>query len=442
MKSLLRFFPLNRIAIAGAVVLTAFLVPMTAPAQLVTARFITSFDTWERFDTIGVSHKIFRGFQSAIVDIGQGRFSLHTNMQAATTDVDLPVAGSDYRLYNLYLKATDLGGIADVSLGRVPYYFGVGMGTLDGGVVAVRTRDRLYRLSLYGGASAPMDFGIHSLGTMKDKFAIGGQFLFNPLSDLRGSLSYMNRRQPLPPYYAIRVNPETLDGSTVLIVPEPEREQMGGVDLTYTTRSGITAYGRYDYNFEETKTQYGQLGLRYVLNPDVLISFYATRREPRVPAGSFFSQFTLKGTTEIEGGADYFFLPRLRAFLRGAYVAYDGANSFRYTAGIGREDVQLVVRGNTGYAGELASVSLQGAYPLLDNHIVPNAGLSYMSYKVDENAPRYSATAAVLGATVRPVSSLSFDLQGQWLNNYIVKSDFRFVGRIHFWFSDRLNLFD
>ncbi len=441
MKSLLRYFPLNRIAIAGAAVVTALLAPASSPAQQLSGRFITSFDTWEKFDTVGVSHKVFRGFQSAIIDIGQGRYSLHTNMQAATTDIDLPEGGSDYRLYNLYLKAKDIGGLADVSLGRVPYFFGVGMGTLDGVVVGAHTTDLHYRGSIYGGASAPMDFGVHSIGTMKDKFAIGGQFLFNPLPEFRGGLSYMNRRQPLPPYYAIRVDPSTLDGSTVLIVPEPEREQMGGVDLTYT-KNGITAYGRYDYNFEETKTQYGQLGLRYQLNPDVLITVYATRREPRVPVGSFFSQFTLKGITEVEGGADYFILPGWRTFLRGAYVAYQGENSLRYSAGFGREDVQLVVRGNTGYAGELASVSLQGAYPLLDNRVVPNAGIGYMSYKVDENAPRYSATSAVLGTTLRPFNALSLDLQGQWLNNFVVKSDFRFVGRIHFWFSDRLNLFD
>ena len=412
-----------------------------ASGQQISGRFITSFDTWEKFDTIGVSHKLLRGFQSAIIDIGQANVSLHTNMQAATTVSDVVTDESDYRLYNLYVKVKDIGDRADVSLGRVPYFYGVGMGTLDGAVVSVRTPDRMYRVSLYGGVSAPMDFGVHEIGTTKDKFAIGGQVIFNPFTEFRGGVSYVNRRQPLPSYYGLRVNPQTLDASTVLIVPAPEREQQGGIDLTYT-KSGMTVYGRYDYDFEGSKTQFGQLGLRYPLNPDVLLTLNAMRREPRVPTGSFFSQFTLKGVTEIEGGADYFILPGIRTFLRGAYVGYEGENSFRYSAGIGREDVQLVVRGNTGYAGELASVSLQGAYPLLDNRVVPNAGISYMSYKVDADAPRYSATSAVLGATLRPTGSLSLDVQGQWLNNFIMKSDFRFVGRLHFWFSDHLNLFE
>jgi hypothetical protein len=441
MNSLLRFLRFPALLAIGLAAATAVVAPPNAFGQLINGRFITSFDTWEKFDTIGVSHNVFRGFQSAIFSIGHGNVSVNTNMQAATTIANEFPDESDYRLYNLYVKVKEIGGIADVSLGRVPYFYGVGLGTLDGAVASVRARGNQYRVTLYGGVSAPIDFGVSSIGTIKDKFAVGGQLLFSPVNGLRGGVSYMNRRQPLPSYYGVRVNPQTLDASTLLIIPGPDKEQLGGLDLSYDLK-GLSLYGRYDYDFEGSKTIRGQVDARYQLNPDVTITLNASRREPYIRAGSFFSQFTLKGVTEVEAGADYFILPGVRTFLRGAYVGYQGDNSFRYSAGIGRSDVQLVVRGNTGYAGELASVSLQGAYPLLNNHVVPNAGLSYMSYKVDAEAPRYTATSAVLGATLRPVSAVSLDLQGQWLNNFIVKSDFRFVGRLQFWFSERLNLFD
>jgi hypothetical protein len=65
-----------------------------------------------------------------------------------------------------------------------------------------------------------------------------------------------------------------------------------------------------------------------------------------------------------------------------------------------------------------------------------------MSYRIETGSPRLNATSAVLGATLRPVQMISLDLQGQWMNNYIVKSDFRFVGRLHFWFSEHLNIFE
>ncbi|MGA9120728.1 MAG: hypothetical protein WB699_15290 [Bacteroidota bacterium] len=441
MNSLLRFLRFAPVLVCGLAVAASVLAPPTASGQLINGRFITSFDTWEKFDTIGVSHKVFRGYQSAIFSIGQGNVSVYTNMQAATTLANEITDESDYRLYNLYVKVKEIGGIGDVSFGRVPYFYGVGLGTLDGAVASVHGKANQYKVTLYGGVSTPFDFGISHIGTVKDKFAIGGQVLFNPIAGLRGGLSYMNRRQPLPSYYGVRVDPQTLDAATMLIVPGPEREQLGGVDLSYGCKA-LSLYGRYDYDFETSKTLRGQIDARYQLNPDVTITLNASRREPHIAAGSFFSQFTLKGVTEVEAGADYFILPGVRTFLRGAYVGYDGDNSFRYSAGIGRNDLQLVVRGNTGYAGELASVSLQGEYPLFDNHVVPNAGLSYMSYKVDAEAPRYTATSAVLGATLRPVSAVSLDLQGQWLNNFIVKSDFRFVGRLYFWFSERLNLFD
>ncbi len=426
--------------LAAAVLL--LLAPGPAGAQLVTGRFITSFDSWEKFDTVGSSQKVLRAFQSAIFDIGQANFSLHTNMQAAVTSSDIISEDSDYRLYSLYGRVKDIAGQLDASLGRIPYFQGVGLGTVDGALLTWHAPQSFSKVTLYGGASVPDDYGVHAYGTMKDKFVLGAQaVLMNLVPNLRGSLSYVNRRMPLPSYYALRVDPNTLDASTVFIVPSPQAEQLGGVDATYALKD-LTLYGRYDYDFELQKTQRGQFGARYTVNPDLLVTLDVMRREPRIPAGSFFSQFTLKGVTEVEAGADYFVLPGLRAFLRGAYVGYQGDNSFRYSAGIGRNDIQFVFRGNTGYAGELTSISLQGAYPLLDNHVVPNAGVSYMSYRIDANSPRLNATSAVLGATLRPVQAVSLDLQGQWLNNYILSSDFRFVGRLHFWFSEHLNFFE
>jgi hypothetical protein len=432
-----------RSLVLGALVFSALslLAPLPACAQLVTGRFITSANSWEQFDTVGVSHKVVRAFQSAIVDIAQADFSLHANMQAALTSSDVISEDSDERLYSLFARMKNIGGVADVSLGRIPFFQGVGLGTVDGALVTARAPQTLGRFTLYGGASVPSDYGVHEYGTMKDKFVVGAQALVTPLSGLRGSLSYMNRRTPLPSYQAIRVDPQTLDAMAVFVVPGPAREQLMGIDGSYAWKQ-TTVYGRYDYDFEMSRTQRGQLGARYSVNPDLLVTLDAIRREPRISAGSFFSQFTLKGVTEVEAGADYFVLPGVRTFLRGAYVAYDGDKSFRYSAGIGRNDVQLIFRGNTGYAGELASISLQGAYPLFDNRVVPNAGLSYMSYRIESGAPRLNATSAVLGTTLRPVQAVSLDLQGQWMNNVVVKSDFRFVGRLHFWFSEHLNLFE
>lgn len=432
----------GRLRAASVLLATVFflLAAGDVAAQQITGRFVTSFTKWEQFDTVGVSHKVLRGFQSAILDIGQGDVVLHTNMQAATTIGDGIDESSDYRLYNLYLKARDIADAVDVSAGRVPFYYGVGMGTIDGGIVSAHTQANAYKVTLYGGVTPFSDYGVRSYGTLKDKFALGGQIVVASVENLRGTVSYMNRRSPRPSYYTVRADASTLDPVTVLIVPDPQREQIGGVDLSYALQE-YSLYGRYDYDVEMGKTQRAQFGARYQMNSDLLFTLDAIRREPRIPAGSFFSQFTLKGSTEVGGGADYFVLPGIRTYVRGAYVGYDGDNSFRYTAGVGRNDVQLEVRGNTGYAGELFSVSLQGAYPLLENAVTPNAGISYVSYRVEKDAPRYDAVAAVLGATVRPAALLSFDLQGQWLNNYVMKSDFRFVGRLHFWFSDHLDLF-
>jgi len=412
-----------------------------ASAQRITGRLITSAVTWEKIDTVGSSHKVLRGFESALFDISKDNMSLHTNLQVGTTTGNDLSRKTDYRIFSLFARMKDVGGAADISLGRIPFYMGVGLGTVDGALVTLHQTNSIYKVSLYGGATSVPDYGLHSYGRLKDKFTLGGQVFINALPELHGSLSYINRRSPLPSYYALRADPQTLDPVSVLVVPDPEREQLGGMDLSYA-KTDLTLYGRYDHNFELGKLQRAQFGARYSLTPEFFVTLDAARREPLVPVGTIFSQFTLKGITEIEVGEEYFICPELRTFLRGAFVGYDGATSFRYSAGVGRSNIQLVLQGNTGYAGELTSVSVNGAYPILKNCLVPNAGFSYMSYRVDRQSSRYDATSAVLGATLRPVETFSLDLQGQWLNNYIVKSDFRFVGRLQYWFSESLNFFE
>jgi hypothetical protein len=425
--------------VAMGVVIT-FLASSPAPAQLINGRVISSVYTWEKFDTVGSSRKITRGYLSGILDIGQGNFSLHTHFQAASELKKQLDESPDYRLYYLYVQQKSIAGFADLTLGRLPYFAGVGLGTVDGGQATFRFADNAYKLTMYGGANVPVDMTVKGFGSARNNFVVGGQAVVAPISDLRASVSYMNRRRERESYWTVRPDP-TIDPLPMLIVPPPEEEEYAGADLSYKFNEA-RFYGRYDYDLNLKKTQRGQAGIRYSFSPRLFATADFLFRNPRIPYNSIFSVFDYKSITEYEAGVDYYLTPVFRTFVRGAYVQYSGDNSFRYTAGIGSENLELRYRGNTGYAGELNTVSLTGAYPLFNNHVVPNAAFTYTRYRLDANSSMESALSAALGTTLRFLQVASLDLQGQWVNNLVYKSDFRFFGKLNIWFSERLNLLD
>jgi hypothetical protein len=97
--------------------------------------------------------------------------------------------------------------------------------------------------------------------------------------------------------------------------------------------------------------------------------------------------------------------------------------------------------GGSGYAGELTSFSLQGAYPLFNRMLVPTLGVSYASYRLSADADKDNALSLLLGATVRPSKNFSFDVQGQWMKNAIYDRDMRLQVKLMYWFAERLSLF-
>jgi hypothetical protein len=78
---------------------------------------------------------------------------------------------------------------------------------------------------------------------------------------------------------------------------------------------------------------------------------------------------------------------------------------------------------------------------MLENRVIPQAGIVFSSYRFSEQDDRATALAVVLGGTWRPVRSFSLDLQGQWLTNEIYSRDLRGMLKVNYWFAERLSLF-
>jgi hypothetical protein len=411
-----------------------------AHAQLVNGRFITSVYAFEKFDSVDASDTHVRGFQSAFLDISHGSFSLHAHMQIASVLESTLDEEPDFRTYYLYAKIRDIGEILDVSAGRIPYYAGVGSGLVDGSVLTARFDKNNYRVTFYAGARVPEELTLNGWNSLNKNFTVGGQFLIMSIPNTRIGASYVNKQRDRVPYWTVR--PDSLfNPVSIYIIPNALKEQLISGDVRYDF-SDAAVYSRYDFDLNRSATQRFQIGGRIELGKEWYLSGDLIHREPRVAYNSFFSAFVGSAVDEFEVGGDYRFLPSWRAFLRGAYVSYDGEDSFRYTIGLAQTYAGFTYRGNSGYAGELNSLSVQGSFPLFDRLVVPNAALTVGSYKLNDEAPRETALAFAFGSTVRPFQVLSFDVQVQVLTNRVVDNDVRLFGKLNYWFARNLSVME
>lgn len=413
--------------------------PSVSRSQLVNGRFISSVYSWEKFDSVGVSRRYTRGFQSVLLDIAQSDFSIHTHVQGAMALQKNLDETPDLRVWYLYAKLKNIASSVDISLGRLPYFAGVGSGTLDGALTSFHSSDNMYRFTLYGGANVPVGLGFDDWKPLKKDFTVGGQVLISSIPNTRLGISYVNRQRARDPYWSTRAD-SLFNPSPFYVVPAALKEQYISGDISYRFTE-LRLYGRYDHDLNEEKIQRAQGGIRYDVDETWTLTADYIHREPRVPFNSFFALFSGGRTEELEAGADYMLYPELRLFARAGQVNYEGDASARWTAGIAHDYISLTYRGSDGYAGELTSLTADAAYPLLENAITPSCGVSFSSYRLDSSSEREEALALAVGSTVRPVSQLSVDLQGQWVNNKVSKSDFRFFGKLNFWFSNQLNIF-
>jgi hypothetical protein len=439
-NSLLRPETSGNLFVLAGLVMAFFIIPLAghdALAQLVTGRLSTSVYTWEKFDTVGSSQRYLRGFQTVQLSATQGEVSLQTYFAGA---ISSPTEGAATRFYNLYLRWANIGKALDVSLGRQAVYAGVGTGTIDGIAAKVHLLQEKVTLIGFGGASPVIGYrGIRK--DFHDNLSLGGQVVTTAVPGARIGVSYLNRREERDPYWTLRARDTSYLPMPYYVTFEPEAEELLGGNVYYLYEDLFSLYGRYDHDLKYERTARAEGGLRVNVTPQVSLTADYMHRLPRVSFNSIFSAFVQNAVDEIEGGVEYAFTPLVRAFGRIASVSYSDEKSTRWSLGVNSAYGAASYSGSNGYAGELQSVTLQGTYPVLGNTVVPSVGVSYASYKLNEDEATNSVWSLLLGAAYRPVSAFSIDFQGQWLANKIYAHDVRGFLKFNYWFKERLGLF-
>jgi hypothetical protein len=409
----------------------------TSGAQNVSGRVSTAFYGWEQFDSVGVSQQRIRAYQSAQLTVAQGDFSLTTFLQGSTNFAGEFGDAGRVRFYNLYLSWMNIGKVAEVHLGRQSVYAGVGVGSLDGLVARARLFKGKVTVTGFGGAAVGPEFTKPS--SFKHNMFYGGQVLSTPTEGARIGLSYMKREEERDPYWALRARDTSFTPVPVYIEPYADAEELASADVRYDHHERFSVYGRYDLDILNARTARVQGGARVQLTERIAVNADYIHRLPRVMFNSIFSAFVANSIDEIEGGVEYSFTPMLRAFGRVASVSYSDENSARWTLGLNTGYATVAYSGNSGYAGELTSVSAQASYPLFGKVIIPTAGISYASYRLSKESTKDNALGVILGAGVRPSSTISFDVQAQYLTNKLMQRDLRLQARFNYWFAYRFS---
>jgi len=417
----------------------------SAAAQLINGRFTTSFYTFQRYDTVGAHTTYLRAFQSVQLSLAEQDFSFHASLMGAMNGTSQFGDNGNVRFYNLYVRWANIARMLDIDLGRQAVYAGAGSGTIDGLSARARFMDNAVTVSGYGGSAVRDEYtGVQR--DWHDNLNLGGQVVTTLVPGARIGLSYMYRTEERNPYIAVRESSLGDSLRTLLTVPlliggQSLAEQRASADAYWSYGRVVTVYGRYDYDLNYQETARGNGSVRVNLTDALALTGDYLYRKPDIAFNSIFSVFTQSATNQVEGGVEYGLTPLLRAFARLGVVSYTDTTSTTWSVGVNSGYGTVNYSGSTGYAGQLASFSAQGMYPLCNGMLIPSLGVSWASYRLSAEDQKDNALALLLGATVRPFRNFSCDVQGQWMRNRLYARDARLQVRLMYWFAERVSLF-
>jgi len=398
----------------------------------VNGNFSSSVYSFQRFDTINVSQNYLSSFQMLNLNINKGNFSLRTNMNYEADLANQLGGNPKLRFYNLYLEARNLFKLATIKLGRQPLFNSVAGGLFDG--LTLNLRKYKYNLTAYYGGNVPAYQKLQLINNWNDNFIVGGKFSTDVLQNTQVSLSYINKNFKPEPYWATRLD-AALNPIQVLIADNSYQYQFASAAVYYDLKNSFSINSRYDYDLNFYKTSKFELDGSVPATENITVNFYYNYRAPLLSYNSIFSVFDYGNTQEMEVGADYK-INKIFTF-SGKYgdVIYQDANSQRVTVGLISNYGTFNYRRTFGYAGELDALSLYTSRSFLNGLLTPSIGVSYTKYKLSESSDANNLTTILAGVNVRPLGLLSFDLQGQYMNNSIYKNYYTFFLKLNYWFN-------
>jgi hypothetical protein len=347
--------------------------------------------------------------------------------------------GPMMRFYNLYLEVRNLFDIATIKIGRQPVFNNAAGGIFDG--LNIDLKEDGYKFNAYGGGNVPAYQKLEFTNDLKQNFIFGGKFSTDAITDFQVTLSYIDKNFQPESYWTTRLDAQ-LNPIQVLIENNSTQYQFAFAEVAYDdSKDKLSVITDYDYDLNFDQTSKVEIDGNYSPLNNFKIDLYYNFSNPLIRYNSIFSVFNYGSSQEAEVGADYIINKNITLTGKFGDVVYQDANSARVTVGLSSNYGSLTYRKTFGYAGELDALSLYWAYSFYQGLLTPSLGVSYTNYKLspDPNQPTYDLTSVLAGINVRPLKTLSFDLQGQYMDNQIYRNDFRFFLKLNYWFNTNFN---
>jgi hypothetical protein len=423
MKKIILLFSLTLIA-------HSFILP-----QNINGRLTTSVYSFERFSDQNNSYNYIRAYELINLNFNRENFSLRTYFNfESDLSKDLKT-DPRLRVYNFFIEGREVFDALNFRLGRQPMIGSVVGGLFDGASASVSYKE--LKLSGFYGGNVPAYQKFITTDDWENDFIAGGKISTTALKNIKVSVSYINKNFKPQEYNAVRLD-EDLNPITVLIRSKSNQYRYASAEASYEMKNIFSIDTRYTYDLNYEKTSKFEVFGNYEQIKNLRLNAYFNYREPRVRYNSIFSVFDYGNTQEIEAGGDYSFSKDFTLSGKYGYVKYKDENSQRATVGVSTKYGTISYRKGMGYAGEQDAVSAYSAYSFLNGFITPSVGVSFTSYKLSKDGEKNDLMTVLAGCNVRPFRTLSFDVQGQFMNNKIYKNDYRFLFKLNYWFNTNI----
>ena len=408
--------------------LTTYLFP-----QNLNGRFTSAVYSLERFDSVNSSSTYARTYQMLYLTFGKDNVFLRSYMNLEGDVSRSQTYDPRLRFYNLYVDVRDLFDVVYLKVGRQPLFSGIGGGIFDGMTLGFKYAG--FDVNGYYGGNVPAYQKLNFTDDLTNDFVAGGKITYYPDQNSRVALKYLNQSFKTVSYTTTRLTPDLETNPNYIIDNNSEQYQYLTAEGSYYEPKTISLNTKLDYDLNYNTLSEIEIDGRYEEIENLGIDAYYNFRQPKIRYNSIFSVFDFQNSQEIEIGADYAIDKIYKVIGKFGNVIYTDESSQRVSLGLSTPWGTLMGRKTFGYAGELNSVSAYTARSFFEGLITPSLSLAYTNYKLSSDDASNDMFALLLGLNYRPWRTLSFDAQGQYLNNKIYKDDFRLLLKLNFWFN-------
>jgi hypothetical protein len=337
------------------------------------------------------------------------------------------------RFYNLYVDVRKLFDVVYLKFGRQPLFNSIGGGVFDG--ISLGVKYRGFDVNGYYGGNVPPYQKLNFTDDLSNDFVAGGKITLYTIKNTRIALKYINKNFKSIKYTTSRLSPEFETNPNYVIDNSSEQYEYATAEVSYDKPKMFRVDTKLDYDLNFNTASRFEVIARYDEIENLGISAYYNFREPRIRYNSIFSVFDFQNSQEVEIGGDYLIDKTYKIIGKFGNVSYTDESSQRVSLGISSPWGTLMGRKTFGYAGELSSVSVYTARSFFEGLLTPSLSLAYTNYKLSSDVDSNDLVTILLGLNYRPIRTLSFDAQGQYLNNKIYKDDFRLLVKLNYWFN-------